>query len=155
VEPAVLYADFAVFDLNDEGDQDKPVRILLVEDAVPQVRLLREALESTAVPYRMSVAATGDDALKFLSSRGPQGGYPRPDIVLLDLNLPGKDGHKVLREIKSRPDTACIPVIVMSSSRHEADIARAYASHANCYIVKPNGFDLSEFWFRLVRLPEC
>ena len=95
-----------------------PVSILLIEDAPAQVRLMREALETTSVEYRLNVAATGDDALTFLSNCGTEGENPRPDIVLLDLNLPGKDGHQVLREIKSRPETASIPVIVMSSSQH-------------------------------------
>lgn len=141
--------------------ENRPITFLLVEDAPDQVRLMQEALISAAIVHRMEVASTGEEALKLLANRAKRGSDPQPDMVLLDLNLPGKSGHQVLSEIKSNPDLACIPVIILSSSQQDSDVARAYESHANCYITKPIGYNglvdvvrsIAGFWFGLVRLP--
>jgi chemotaxis family two-component system response regulator Rcp1 len=137
------------------------IQILLVEDNPGDVRLTREALRGAKVANELHVVDDGEEALDFLRRRGRHGDAPRPDIVLLDLNLPRVDGVEVLADIKSDPELAKIPIIVLTSSSAEADIQRAYELHANCFISKPVDFtefigavrSLEGFWLRIVRLP--
>jgi CheY-like chemotaxis protein len=139
----------------------KPIEILLVEDSPGDVRLTQEAFRDAKVRNRLSVAADGVEALAFLRGTGDYAGAPRPDVILLDLNLPRKDGREVLREIKSDELLHRIPVVVMTTSQAEEDIARAYDLNANCYISKPVDFDqfvrvvqaIEDFWLSIVKLP--
>jgi len=139
----------------------KPINILLVEDSKPDVVLTREGLREASVSTVLYVAEDGIEAIEFLRRQDKYAEVPRPDLILLDLNLPRKDGRAVLEEIKSDPDLTTIPVVVLTTSSDEKDIARAYASHANCYITKPVDFSqfmrvvrtIEEFWLTVVRLP--
>lgn len=133
------------------------IEILLVDDSEADVRLTQEALKEAKVRNRIHVAYDGESALEFLRRPGQR----RPDLILLDLNLPGLDGREVLAEIKSDPELAVIPVVILTTSRAEEDILRTYRLHANCYITKPvdlNQFirvvqSIEDFWFSVVRLP--
>lgn len=116
-------------------------QILLVEDNPGDVRLLQEAFTATCQQAALTAVASGEEALAFLRRQGRYAGAPRPDLVLLDLNLPGLSGHEVLATIKSDPDLAAIPVVILSSSGAEEDIRRCYDAQANGYILKPQGFD--------------
>ncbi len=138
-----------------------PVEILLVEDNPGDAELTREALAESKVFIKLHEVRDGEAALAFLR-RGP--GYhdaPRPDIVLLDLNLPRKDGRAVLKEIKEDPALRRIPVVVLTSSQAEQDIARAYELNANCYVTKPVNLEqfltivhsIEQFWLTVVKLP--
>ena len=137
------------------------IQILLVEDNPGDVRLTVEALRHAKVANQLHVVGNGEEAIDFLRQQGGHVDAPRPDIVLLDLNLPRLDGRDVLADIKSDPELATIPIIVLTSSTAEADIQRSYELHANCYISKP--VDVSEFlsavqslegfWLKIVRLP--
>lgn len=137
------------------------IQILLVEDNPGDVRLTKEALRGAKVANELHVVGDGEEAIEFLRQRGRYGDAPRPDIVLLDLNLPRIDGVEVLADIKSDPELAKIPIIVLTSSSAEADIQRAYELHANCFISKPVDFtefigavrSLEGFWLKIVRLP--
>jgi CheY-like chemotaxis protein len=137
------------------------IQILLVEDNPGDVRLTVEALKGAKVANQLHVVGDGEEAIDFLRQRGRHADAPRPDIVLLDLNLPRLDGRDVLADIKADADLAKIPIIVLTSSTAEADIQRAYALHANCYISKPVDFSefisavrsLEGFWLKIVRLP--
>jgi chemotaxis family two-component system response regulator Rcp1 len=137
------------------------VTILLVEDNEGDVRLTREALEEGRVANRLIVARDGMEALAILRQQGAHAASPRPDLILLDLNLPKKDGRAVLAEIKSDPNFMRIPVVVLTTSKAEEDILRTYDLHANCYITKPVDFEkfvtvvksIDEFWLTVVRLP--
>lgn len=139
----------------------RPIEILLVEDNPGDVRLTEEALREGKVVNHLSVAADGVEALAFLRREGANANQPRPDLVLLDLNLPRKDGREVLSEIKSDPDLRRIPVVVLTTSKAEEDVLRSYNLHANCYITKPVDLDqfirvvksIDEFWLSVVRLP--
>ena len=143
------------------GGADPAVRILLVEDNPGDVRLTREALKEGKVRNNLSVARDGVEALAFLRREGEYAAAPRPDVILLDLNLPRKDGREVLEEIKADPALRSIPVVILTSSDAERDIAQAYALHANCYITKPVDLDqfitvvksIEDFWFTIVKLP--
>ncbi len=140
---------------------ERPVEILLVEDNAADVRLTVEALRDGKVRNNLSVARDGVEALEFLRREGKHHGAPRPDLVLLDLNLPRKDGREVLAEIKADEDLKRIPIVVLTTSNAERDILASYALHANCYITKP--VDLQQFfevirsidgfWLSIVRLP--
>jgi two-component system, chemotaxis family, response regulator Rcp1 len=138
-----------------------PVEILLVEDSPTDALLLREALEYARVLNRLHLVTDGVEAVSFLRREGRHGDAPRPDLVLLDLNLPKKDGREVLREIKTDERLKVIPVVVLTTSSAEADILESYGLHANCYIVKPVDFEkfaavittLESFWFAVVTLP--
>lgn len=135
--------------------------ILLVEDNPGDARLAAEAFKEGRVPTRLHVVQDGIEAIAFLRREGPFESAPRPDLVLLDLNLPRKDGREVLAEIKEDPLLRRIPVIVLTTSQAETDVNRAYELHANCYIVKPVDFDrfidvvkgIEDFWCSLVKLP--
>lgn len=139
----------------------KPVQILLVEDNEGDVGLIEEVLEEERIKNVLHVAEDGEDAILFLHGDGKFSGSPRPDIVLLDLNLPNKDGREVLKEIKADSNLKSIPVVILTTSQAEKDIIRAYELHANAYINKPLDFDqfisviesISNFWLEIVKLP--
>ena len=134
-----------------------PIEILLVEDNPADVRLTQEALREGKVKNNLSVARDGEEALAFLRREGA----PRPDLILLDLNLPRRDGREVLKEIKDDPQLRMIPVVVLTTSAAEGDILKSYALHANCYITKPVDLEqfitvvksIDDFWLTIVRLP--
>jgi two-component system, chemotaxis family, response regulator Rcp1 len=140
----------------------RPIEILLVEDNPGDVELTREALDTARVFNRLHVVDDGADAVDFLFRRGQFADVPRPDIILLDLNLPKKDGRQVLSEIKAEPSLSQIPVVVLTTSQAEEDILRAYLLHANCYVTKPVDFNqflhivstIEEFWLSVVKLPQ-
>jgi two-component system, chemotaxis family, response regulator Rcp1 len=123
---------------------DRPVEILLVEDNMADVRLTEEALREAPAPYSLHVIRDGEEAMAFLRQDGPYKDVPRPDIILLDLNMPRKGGREVLAEIKADPDLRRIPVIILTTSADTEDIRQAYDLHANSYLVKP--VDLSRFF---------
>ncbi len=135
--------------------------ILLVEDNPGDARLASEAFKEGGLPTQLHVVQDGIEAMAFLRREPQYAGVPRPSLVLLDLNLPRKDGREVLAELKEDPDLKRIPVIVLTTSQAEADIMRSYELHANCYIVKPVDFDqfievvrgIEQFWCTLVKLP--
>ncbi len=137
------------------------IEILLVEDNPADVELTREALASAKVGTRLHVVDDGAEAIDFLFRRGRFPDAPQPDIILLDLNLPTKDGRQVLSEIKADADLAQIPIVVLTTSQADEDILRAYQLHANCYITKPIDFNqflhivaaIEEFWLSVVKLP--
>jgi two-component system, chemotaxis family, response regulator Rcp1 len=139
----------------------KAVEILLVEDSPGDVRLTVEALKEAKVANRLSVVPDGVEAMAFLRQKGPYEDAARPDIILLDLNLPRKDGREVLDEIKNDPELKQIPVVVLTTSQSEQDVLRAYDLHANCYIAKPVDFkqfmtvvkSIENFWLTVVKLP--
>ena len=139
----------------------KLIEILLVEDNPADVRLTREALKEGIIVNNLSVVHDGVDAMAFLRRQGKYALAPRPDIVLLDLNLPKKDGREVLAELKEDPNLRRIPVVVLTTSKAEQDILKAYDLHANCYVTKPVDLDefmllvrsIEEFWLAVVRLP--
>ncbi len=139
----------------------REIDILLVEDNPGDVDLTREGLKRGKIASNLSVLANGADVLPFLEKQGQFTNAPTPDLILLDLNLPGKDGREVLAEIKRHPDFRRIPVVVMTSSEAEEDVVRSYLSHANCYVTKPVDLkqflrvvaSIEEFWLTLVRLP--
>lgn len=139
-----------------------PVKILLVEDSPSDVRLIREALRDTPLPVQITVARDGMEASDYL--RNVQNGTEiRPDLVLLDLNLPKKNGREVLAEIKGSDNLRQIPVLIMTSSCAEDDITQAYALNANCYITKPSDLNdymdvvrsIEDFWFMTATLPDA
>ena len=139
----------------------EPAQLLLVEDNPGDVRLTREAFKQGRIDNDLHTVSDGSDALDFLHQRGEYEDAPRPDLVLLDLNLPRKDGEEVLADLKDDPQLQSIPVIVLTSSRAEEDIARSYELHANAYLTKPVDPDefietvraFEKFWFSVVRLP--
>ena len=138
-----------------------PIEILLVEDSPGDVRLTLEALKGAKVLNRLSVAEDGVEAMAFLRRQGKYAQAPFPDLILLDLNLPRKDGRAVLAEIKKDPDLKRVPVIVLTTSQDERDVLGAYEGYASCYITKPvdlkqflsvvEGID--NFWLSIVKLP--
>ena len=139
----------------------KPINILLVEDSPTDTLLAQEAFESSKILNKLTTVPDGVEALKYLHKVGIYKEAPCPDIILLNLNLPKKDGREVLAEIKGDELFRRIPVIVLTTSKNEADILKAYGLHANCYIVKPVDFEkfaevvrkIEGFWFVLVSLP--
>jgi chemotaxis family two-component system response regulator Rcp1 len=139
----------------------RPVEILLVEDSPADVALTREALEDSKLSNNLYVVTDGEEAIAFLYNRGPYADMPRPDLILLDLNLPKKSGLEVLREIKNDEQLSLIPVVIMTVSKDERDIVESYRLHANCYIRKPVKFgefieivkSIEDFWFSIVTLP--
>ena len=144
------------------GHDARPINILLVEDNPGDVRLTIEALRDGKVRNNLSVARDGVEALEYLRREGRFRAATRPDLILLDLNLPRKDGREVLEEIKADPDLRTIPVVVLTTSRAEQDIIRSYNLHANCYVTKPVDLDqfinvvrsIEEFWLTVVTLPK-
>ncbi|MEE4380167.1 MAG: response regulator [Candidatus Competibacteraceae bacterium] len=141
----------------------RPIEILLIEDNPGDVLLTREGLEEAKVRNNLYVVRDGVEALDFLRRQGTYAQAERPDLILLDLNLPLKDGREVLQEIKHDPHLRSIPVVVLTTSESDEDILRSYELHANCYITKPidmAGFiqvvkSIDDFWFTVVRLPNA
>jgi len=139
----------------------KAIEILLVEDNPGDARLTREALAHSRMPHRLHDVGDGEQAIAFLRRQGPWTSAPTPGLVLLDLNLPRRDGREVLEDIKRDPQLMHIPIVVLTSSEAEEDILRSYRLHANCFITKPVTLDglarvvegIEQFWFSLVRLP--
>lgn len=135
--------------------------ILLVEDNPADVRLTIEGLKEAKIANVLHSVGDGDAALDFLYRRGVHGDAPRPDLILLDLNLPGLDGRSVLAQVKEDPQLKVIPIVILTSSEAEADILKAYEAHANCFISKPLDFagflkvvhSIEDFWFTVVKLP--
>jgi two-component system, chemotaxis family, response regulator Rcp1 len=143
------------------GKDATPIQVLLVEDSPGDVRLTREALKDAKVHIHLHVVSDGAEAMAFLGHEGEYANVPRPDLILLDLNLPKKDGREVLEEIKESPTLKSIPVVILTTSASEADILRSYRLHANCYITKPVDLDgflkvvksIDSFWLSVVKLP--
>jgi len=143
-------------------EANDPIEILLVEDNPGDVRLTREVLKDGRIRNTLNVAADGVEALAILRRDGKYSDMPSQDLILLDLNLPRKDGREVLAEIKEDPELRRIPVVVLTTSAAEADIFCAYDLHANCYITKPVDLDqfvtvirsIEDFWLTIVKLPE-
>ncbi|OVE84886.1 response regulator [Natronolimnobius baerhuensis] len=147
--------------MNAESGTAEGAQILLVEDNPGDVRLTKEAFKQGRIENDLYVVSDGTEALEFLTQEHEYSDAPRPDLILLDLNLPRTDGEEVLLELKADPELRSIPVIVLTSSRAEEDIARSYELHANAYLTKPVDPDefietvraFEEFWFSVVRLP--
>ena len=143
------------------GTDAAPIEVLLVEDSPGDARLTREAFKDAKVHINLHVAPDGAKAMAFLKREGEHANALRPDLILLDLNLPKKDGREVLAEIKESPTLKSIPVVVLTTSSSEADILRSYQLHANCYITKPVGLEgfltvvksIDSFWLSVVKLP--
>jgi two-component system response regulator len=139
----------------------RPVEILLVEDSPTDVLLAKEALESSKLANNLHIVNDGVEAMAFLRREGKYTEAPFPDLILLDLNLPKKDGREVLSEIKEDDRLKRIPVVVLTTSKDETDVVKAYGLHANCYVVKPVDFEkfaeivqsIENFWFSVVTLP--
>lgn len=139
----------------------RPVDILLVEDNPADIRLTREALKENKIVNTLAVALDGVEAMKYLHKQGKYSKVTKPDLILLDLNLPKKDGREVLAELKQDNNLKRIPVVILTSSQAEEDILKSYNLHANCYITKPVDFDqflkvvnaIEDFWFTIVKLP--
>ena len=138
-----------------------PVEILLVEDSPGDARLAREGLSECKIRNNLHIVDDGVKAMAFLRRQGEYAKAPRPDLILLDLNLPRKDGREVLREIKEDDSLKVIPVVILTTSKAEEDIIKSYSLHANCYVTKPLGLQqfldvvrsIEDFWFTIVRLP--
>jgi len=139
----------------------EPIEILLVEDSPDDIVLTTEALKDGKVRNRVSVVEDGEEAMAFLRREGRHATAPRPDLILLDLNLPRKSGREVLAEVKQDPKLKRIPVVIMTTSSNEEDILQAYNCHANCYVTKPVDLDqflgvirsIESFWLTVVKLP--
>jgi CheY-like chemotaxis protein len=142
-------------------EMGKPIEILLVEDSAGDVRLVQENLKESKVRNTLNVVGDGIEAMAYLRNEGRYKDASRPDLVLLDLNLPKKDGRQVLTEIKSDENLKCIPVVVLTISKAEEDIMKSYSLHANAYISKPVDLNqflkvvkaIEEFWLTVVKLP--
>jgi CheY-like chemotaxis protein len=138
------------------------IDILLVEDDDGDVLMTREAFEYHKIRNRLHVVSDGEKALQFLRRQGPYGDAPRPGLILLDLNLPRKDGREVLADLKADPELCVIPVVVLTTSEAEEDILRSYSLHANAYVSKPVDFSrfvevirqIDEFFVTVVKLPQ-
>jgi CheY-like chemotaxis protein len=143
------------------GKFSRPVEILLVEDNEGDVGLVEEVFEEAKMRNIIHVAEDGEEAMQFLYKEGKYKDVPRPDIILLDLNLPKKDGREVIAEIKNQDNLKRIPVVILTSSNAEKDIVKMYDLHANSYITKPVDFDqfikviksIEDFWLQVVKLP--
>ena len=142
-------------------DQERQIEVLLVEDDPGDVVMTREAFQDYKVRNQLHVVNDGTEAMAFLRQEGEFAGRPRPDLVLLDLNLPKMDGREVLEAIKSDPELASIPVVVLTTSENEDDVLRSYSLHANAYVTKPVDFErfidvvrqIDDFFISVVRLP--
>jgi len=142
-------------------DTERVFEILLVEDNDGDVRLTHEMLKEASFRGRLTIARDGQEALAILRHEGPFADAPRPDLILLDLNLPKRDGRELLADIKGDPDLRRVPVLVLTTSNAEDDIVKTYDLHANCYIVKPVGLErflevvrsIESFWLGVATLP--
>ena len=140
---------------------ERPIEVLLVEDDPGDVMMTREAFQDYKLHNQLHVVSDGAEAMEFLRQEGEYAGRPRPDLVLLDLNLPRMDGRQVLEAIKSDPDLASIPVVVLTTSENEDDVLHSYSLHANAYVTKPVDFarfievirQIDDFFVTVVRLP--
>jgi len=140
----------------------RPIEILLVEDSPSDAQLAIEALQAAKIANRLNHVEDGVEAMQFVRRQGPYRDAPRPDLILLDLNLPRKDGREVLEELKEDADLKAIPVVILTTSRSEQDVLRSYKLHANCYITKPVDFtqfmevvrSIEHFWLTIVTLPK-
>jgi two-component system, chemotaxis family, response regulator Rcp1 len=145
-----------------DGGNDMPLEVLLVEDSPGDVRLTQEAFRAANPSVRLQVAADGVEAMAFLRREGIHSKAPRPDIVLLDLNMPRMDGREVLAQIKKDDKLKTIPIAILTTSESEADVAKSYELHANCYLCKPvqlAAFEnlvksVNDFWLTKARLPQ-
>lgn len=143
------------------GEDVKPKTIFLVEDNKADIRLIQEVLKNSSVPHQVVTVRNGMDAMAYLRKEGEYADALRPDLILLDLNLPRKDGREVLAEIKADPALKRIPVVVLTTSRNEDDIAQSYELHVNCYITKSRNLSelfhivkgIEEFWLKTATLP--
>jgi CheY-like chemotaxis protein len=143
------------------NDNNEPIEILLVEDNPGDARLAVEALKDSKIHNNLYHVKDGVEAMDFLRQRGEYAGVPVPDLILLDLNLPRKDGREVLEEIKEDDQLKLVPVVVLTTSEAERDLVRSYDLHANAYVVKPLDLDrfievvqaIEDFWFAIVKLP--
>jgi two-component system, chemotaxis family, response regulator Rcp1 len=141
--------------------RNRHVEILLVEDSPSDTELTIEALQAGDIPCNLSHVEDGVEAMEFLHRKNAYTGAPRPDLILLDLNLPRKDGREVLAELKSDPDLRTIPVVVLTTSKDDRDVSQAYQLRANCYIAKPVDFEqfvsvlraIEHFWLEVAALP--
>jgi CheY-like chemotaxis protein len=139
----------------------QPIEVLLVEDDPGDVLLIREAFEFNKVHNNLNVVSDGEQALEYLRRQGPHAEANRPDLVLLDLNLPRKDGREVLAEVKQDPELRTIPIVVLTTSEAEEDVLKSYQLHANAYVTKPVDFErfvsivrqIDDFFVSVVRLP--
>jgi len=139
----------------------RPIEVLLIEDSPGDVRLTKEALKEGKILNNLHVVNDGFEAMDFLKREGEYQNSPTPDLILLDLNMPKKDGREVLSEIKVDNNLKMIPVVVLTTSSAEEDILKSYNLHANCYITKPVDFDqfinvvksINDFWLNIVKLP--
>jgi CheY-like chemotaxis protein len=144
------------------GASGKVIEILMVEDSRGDARLTREALKEAKVRNNLTVVEDGELAMSFLRKQGPYAGAPSPDLILLDLNLPKKNGWEVLSEIKVDDSLKHIPVVILTTSKDEENVLRTYQLHANCYITKPADLDeflkvvksIDTFWLSIVSLPQ-
>jgi two-component system, chemotaxis family, response regulator Rcp1 len=142
-------------------DRAEEIEVLLIEDSPGDVRLTQEALKGAKMQINLQVARDGVEAISFLNREGEYADSPRPDLILLDLNLPRKDGREVLQEIKESATLKSIPVVVLTTSESDKDILQSYMLHANCYITKPVNLDgflkvvkaICTFWLSVVKLP--
>ena len=139
----------------------QPIDILMVEDSLDDIEITMEALKNTKINNNLVSVRDGVEAMALLRKEGEYEDAARPDLILLDLNMPRMDGRQVLEQIKSDPDLQKIPVVVLTTSEAEEDVLKAYELHANCYITKPVGLEqfakvvtsIEDFWFSVVRLP--
>jgi chemotaxis family two-component system response regulator Rcp1 len=147
--------------LNYRALESKPIEILLVEDNKADARLTMEALKDGKIQNNITVLEDGVEAMAYLRCEGKYSGAVRPDLIVLDLNLPKKDGREVLAEVKADPSLKTIPVVIMTVSKAEEDILKSYSLHANCYVTKPVDFTqfvkvvrtIEDFWLTIVKLP--
>ena len=144
-----------------EFEVARTVHILLVEDNTGDIRLTREALKEAKVRNRLDAVMDGEEAMAYLRKRGEYARATKPDVIMLDLNLPKKDGLEILKEIKEDPNLRRIPVVVVTTSKAEQDIVKCYDLHANCYVTKPVDLaqflevvrSIEDFWLTIVKLP--
>jgi CheY-like chemotaxis protein len=142
-------------------ESGKLIQVLLVEDSPSDARLTEEAFRDGKIANKLTVVTDGHDAIAYLKQKGRFAGAPRPDLILLDLNLPKMDGREVLRRIKTDDEFKTIPVVVLTTSEAEGDVSKAYEYHANCYIRKPVDLKrfleiistIEDFWLTVVKLP--
>jgi CheY-like chemotaxis protein len=140
---------------------ERPIDILLVEDAPGDVRLTFEAFKKATIEARLHAVKDGSEALDYLYHKGIHTGSKKPDLILLDLNIPKVNGFEVLGQVKNDPELKRIPVVILTSSSNPEDIQRAYSAHANCYLIKPHDLQdffaiiraVEDFWLSLVELP--